>query len=136
MAFPDPRDRNLTRHAEQVETLAADLCDWLSEFNPARKAADLLPVAESDEFEVLLPAETADGRPGKTIRLRCVTEPAPPKRSCSAAWGSRSPAASAGSRSWRKRPNRPTKCSEDSGPKPNVSPLLIRKPPLQLRNLA
>ncbi len=53
MAFPDQRDRNLIRHAEQVETLATDLCDWLSEFNPARKAADLLPVAEGDEFEVL-----------------------------------------------------------------------------------
>ena len=53
MAFPDERDRNLIRHAEQVEALATDLCDWLSEFNPARKATDLLPVAESDEFEVL-----------------------------------------------------------------------------------
>lgn len=53
MAFPDERDRNLIRHAEQVETLATELCDWLSEFNPARKAADLLPVAEGDEFEVL-----------------------------------------------------------------------------------
>ena len=38
MAFPDERDRNLIRAAEQVETLATDLCDWLSEFNPARRA--------------------------------------------------------------------------------------------------
>lgn len=53
MAFPDERDRNLIRHAEQVEGLATDLCDWLSEFNPARRQTDLLPVAESDEFEVL-----------------------------------------------------------------------------------
>ena len=53
MAFPDERDRNLIRRAEQVENLATDLCDWLSEFNPARRATDLLPIAESDEFEVL-----------------------------------------------------------------------------------
>ena len=53
MAFPDERDRNLIRAADQVETLATDLCDWLSEFNPARKATELLPIAESDEFEVL-----------------------------------------------------------------------------------
>ncbi len=53
MAFPDERDRNLIRRAEQVEHLATNLCDWLSEFNPARKATDLLPIAESDEFEVL-----------------------------------------------------------------------------------
>ncbi|MFZ1933168.1 MAG: virulence factor SrfC family protein [Thermoguttaceae bacterium] len=53
MAFPDERDRNLIRRAEQVENLATDLCDWLSEHNPARRAADLLPIAESDEFEVL-----------------------------------------------------------------------------------
>jgi len=53
MAFPDERDRSLIRMADRVETLATDLCDWLSEHNPARHAADLLPVAESDEFEVL-----------------------------------------------------------------------------------
>ena len=53
MAFPDERDRNLIRFAERVETLATDLCDWLAEYNPARKAKDLLPVAESDEFEML-----------------------------------------------------------------------------------
>ena len=53
MAFPDQRDRNLIRRAEQVERLATDLCDWLSEFNPARRETDLVPVAESDEFEVL-----------------------------------------------------------------------------------
>ena len=53
MAFPDERDRNLIRQAEQVESLATDLCDWLAEFNQSRKAVDLLPIAESDEFEVL-----------------------------------------------------------------------------------
>ena len=53
MAFPDERDRNLIRHAERVERLAMALCDWLSEFNPARRATELLPIAESDEFEVL-----------------------------------------------------------------------------------
>ncbi len=53
MAFPDERDRNLIRRAEQVETLATDLCDWLSEFNPERRATELLPIEESDEFEML-----------------------------------------------------------------------------------
>ena len=52
MAFPDQRDRNLIRRAEQVESLATDLCDWLSAYNPARRPGPL-PVAESDEFEVL-----------------------------------------------------------------------------------
>ncbi len=53
MGFPDDRDRNLIRQAEQVEKLATDLCDWLAEFNPSRRAVDLLPISESDEFEVL-----------------------------------------------------------------------------------
>jgi hypothetical protein len=53
MGFPDERDRNLIRHAEQLENLADDLCEWLAEYNPQRKAADLLPIAEGDEFEVL-----------------------------------------------------------------------------------
>jgi len=53
MAFPDEKDRNIIRKAEQVESLATELSDWLSEFNPDRQAADLLPVPESDEFEVL-----------------------------------------------------------------------------------
>jgi len=53
MGFPDDRDRALIRQAERVEELATDLCDWLAEFNPSRKAADLLPVLQSDEFEVL-----------------------------------------------------------------------------------
>jgi hypothetical protein len=43
----------LIHRAEQVENLATGLCDWLSEFNPARRSSDLLPIAESDEFEVL-----------------------------------------------------------------------------------
>ncbi len=53
MAFPDERDRNLIRRAERVENLATDLCEWLAEYNPSRRAKDLLPIAESDEFEVL-----------------------------------------------------------------------------------
>ncbi|HIQ22246.1 MAG TPA: hypothetical protein EYH34_13560 [Planctomycetes bacterium] len=53
MAFPDERDRALIRHAERVEALATALCDWLAEFNPARRAVDLLPISEADEFEVL-----------------------------------------------------------------------------------
>ncbi|MGO9109381.1 MAG: virulence factor SrfC family protein [Thermoguttaceae bacterium] len=53
MAFPDERDRNTIRRAEQVENLATDLCDWLSEYNPARRRTELLPVNEGDEFEVL-----------------------------------------------------------------------------------
>jgi len=43
----------LIRRAEQVENLAIHLSDWLSEFNPQRRDQDLLPVAESDVFEVL-----------------------------------------------------------------------------------
>ena len=53
MAFPDQRDRNLIRHAEQVELLATSLCDWLAEYNPARRKVEMLPVSESDEFEML-----------------------------------------------------------------------------------
>ena len=53
MPFPDERDRNIIRRAEQVENLATDLCDWLSEYNAARRQTELLPVNESDEFEVL-----------------------------------------------------------------------------------
>ena len=53
MAFPDERDRYLIRCAEQVEGLASDLCEWLGRFNPLRKTDDLLPIADSDEFEVL-----------------------------------------------------------------------------------
>jgi hypothetical protein len=52
MPFPDDRDLSLQRQAEQVENFATDLSDWLAEFNPARKETDLLPVAESDEFEL------------------------------------------------------------------------------------
>ena len=37
MPFPDERDRNIIRRAEQVENLATDLCDWLSEFNADRR---------------------------------------------------------------------------------------------------
>jgi len=53
MAFPNQRDRDLIRQAEQVEQLATDLCNWLAEHNPSRRAADLFPIDEADEFEVL-----------------------------------------------------------------------------------
>lgn len=53
MAFPDERDRSIIRRAETVEGLAIDLCDWLSEFNSKRRELDLLPISESDAFEVL-----------------------------------------------------------------------------------
>ena len=53
MSFPDERNRSLIRQAEQVENLATDLCEWLAEFNAARRSSDLLPVTECDEFEVL-----------------------------------------------------------------------------------
>jgi len=53
MAFPDERDRNLIRQAEHLENLASDLCEWLAEFNPKRRNADSLPIAEEDEFEAL-----------------------------------------------------------------------------------
>lgn len=53
MAFPDDRDRALIRQAERVEDLATNLSDWLAAFNPSRRAVDLLPIPESDEFEVL-----------------------------------------------------------------------------------
>ena len=53
MAFPDERDRDLIRQAEQVEQQATELCDWLAAHNPSRKAVDLFPIDEADEFEVL-----------------------------------------------------------------------------------
>ena len=53
MAFPEERDRAIIRRAEQVEGLAIDLCEWLSGFNAQRRQLDLLPIAESDVFEVL-----------------------------------------------------------------------------------
>jgi hypothetical protein len=53
MAFPEERDRAIIRRAEQVEGLAIDLCEWLSGFNSRRRQLDLLPIAESDVFEVL-----------------------------------------------------------------------------------
>jgi len=32
-------------------------------------------LAKIKSGDVVLPTQTADGRPGKTVRLRCVTEP-------------------------------------------------------------
>ncbi len=53
MGFPDERDRQIIKQAERVEHLATDICDWLAEFNADRRKVDMLPIPESDEFEVL-----------------------------------------------------------------------------------
>ena len=58
MGFPDERDRNIIRLAEEVEGLATDLCDWLSEFNPSRQATDLL--VEVGGLSGLLHAEVCE----------------------------------------------------------------------------
>ncbi|MBQ6109224.1 MAG: hypothetical protein IJK97_13515 [Thermoguttaceae bacterium] len=53
MGFPDERDRQIIRQADQVDRLATEICDWLAEFNADRRKVDLLPIPESDEFEIL-----------------------------------------------------------------------------------
>ena len=53
MAFPDERDRKIIAQATAVERLASDVCEWLAINNPERKAKELLPVKDDDEFEVL-----------------------------------------------------------------------------------
>ncbi len=52
MGFPDDRDQRIIRLAETTENLATDLANWVAEHNQARKAKDLLPIAQSDEFEL------------------------------------------------------------------------------------
>jgi hypothetical protein len=52
VAFPDDRDRRIIRKAEQCENLAIDLANWVGEYNPQRHEQDLLPVPDSDEFEL------------------------------------------------------------------------------------
>ncbi|NIL98072.1 MAG: hypothetical protein GTO62_13330, partial [Planctomycetales bacterium] len=52
MGFPDDRDRSLIRKAERTEQLATEMADWLSQFNNARREKDLVPIHESDEFEL------------------------------------------------------------------------------------
>ncbi len=52
MGFPDDRDRSLIRRAEQTEDLATALANWVAEFNVERNRLDLLPIPESDEFEL------------------------------------------------------------------------------------
>jgi|GEM_PF-676093 len=53
MAFPDDKDREIIKQADVTENLATDLCDWLADFNAERRATDLLPIPEADEFEML-----------------------------------------------------------------------------------
>jgi hypothetical protein len=38
--------------AERTEQLATELADWVAEFNDDRRSRDLLPIGESDEFEL------------------------------------------------------------------------------------
>jgi len=52
VAFPDDRDRRIIKKAEQCENLAIDLANWVAEFNPPRHEKDMLPVPDSDEFEL------------------------------------------------------------------------------------
>jgi len=52
VGFPDDRDRRIIRKAEQTENLAIDLANWVGEHNPARIEEDLLPIPDSDEFEL------------------------------------------------------------------------------------
>ena len=52
VGFPDDRDRILIRKAERTEDLATELADWVATNNAARKEKDLLPIPESDEFEL------------------------------------------------------------------------------------
>ena len=52
MAFPDDRDREIIRKAEETENLANDLAAWVADFNQPRTEKDLAPIAESDEFEL------------------------------------------------------------------------------------
>ncbi|MDO4549763.1 MAG: virulence factor SrfC family protein [Planctomycetia bacterium] len=53
MGFPDERDRQIIKQAEKVEHLATEICDWLAEYNADRRKLDMLPIPESDEFEIL-----------------------------------------------------------------------------------
>ncbi len=52
MGFPDDRDRKLIRKAERTEELAISLANWLAEFNGRRQSQNLLPIPESEEFEL------------------------------------------------------------------------------------
>jgi hypothetical protein len=52
VGFPDDRDRELIRKAERTEDLAIALANWLAEFNAQRLSQNLLPILESEEFEL------------------------------------------------------------------------------------
>ena len=52
MGFPDDRDRKLIRKAERTEELAVSLANWVAEFNGLRQTQNLLPIPESEEFEL------------------------------------------------------------------------------------
>ena len=70
MGFPDERDRQIIRQADQVDRLATEICDWLAEFNADRRKVDLLPIPESDEFEILQLRRQASSYP-VSLRLMC-----------------------------------------------------------------
>ena len=44
--FPDDRDRELIDRARRLDGLAADLADWVTTHNQARKDKALLPISE------------------------------------------------------------------------------------------
>ena len=52
MGFPDDRDRKLIRKAERTEELAISLASWVAEYNGRRQSQNLLPIPESEEFEL------------------------------------------------------------------------------------
>jgi len=52
VGFPDDRDLRIIRKAERTEQLATDMANWVGEYNQQRKEEDLLPIPESDEFEL------------------------------------------------------------------------------------
>lgn len=52
MGFPDDRDRRIIRKAERTEQFATELANWVAEFNEDRAAKDLMPIPDSDEFEL------------------------------------------------------------------------------------
>ncbi len=53
MPFPDERDRELIRVAEEAESLAGTLSEWASAFNPQRRSKMVGALTEEEEFELL-----------------------------------------------------------------------------------
>jgi hypothetical protein len=52
VGFPDDRDRRIIKSAEHTENLATELADWVAHYNDLRREKDLLPISETDEFEL------------------------------------------------------------------------------------